>query len=253
MIIPWQVDVPQDKKPVANWLIVVACFVVAVLQVQDLAANESEGITEAWALRGWGLKGLLGYMWLHGGFFHLLGNMWFLWIFGNNVEDRLGGGLYLTIYLLGGVLASGCHWMFQQGSPVPVIGASGAVAAILGAYAVTWPWARVHTLVFLFFFVTIIDLPALLVLGVWFIGQLLSGLGQGQGEAAGVAWWAHIGGFLAGMLLMPLLESWAKPEQPSGRQRPPRPRRPFEPDWDDPPRDPRWPRDRIIDVRLKDK
>jgi membrane associated rhomboid family serine protease len=134
-----------------------------------------------------------------------------------------------------------------------VIGASGAVATVLGAYAVTWPWARVHTLVFLFIFVTIIDLPALLVLGAWFIGQVLSGTrGLAPGAAANVAWWAHIGGFLAGMLLMPVFGSWVHPDRPPGPRGPTGPRRPFEPDWDNPSHDPQWPRDRIIDVRLKD-
>jgi len=143
-------------------------------------------------------------MFLHGGWMHLLGNMWFLWIFGNNVEDRLGAVPFLGVYLLGGILASGSHWMVEPGSVSPVIGASGAVATILGAYAVTWPWARVRTLVFLFIFVTIIDLPALLVLGAWFVGKLLAG---GSAVGGNVAWWAHIGGFVAGVVMMPLVSS----------------------------------------------
>jgi len=150
------------------------------------------------------IASLLTCMFLHGGWMHLLGNMWFLWIFGNNVEDRLGPLPFLFIYLFGGILASGSHWMVEPGSMIPVIGASGAIATILGAYAVTWPWARVRTLVFLFIFVTIIDLPALLVLGVWFVGQLLAG---GSGAGGNVAWWAHIGGFVAGMIMMPLASS----------------------------------------------
>ena len=92
---------------------------------------------------------------------HLLCNMWFLWLFGNNVEDRLGPLLYLFLYLLGGLIASGVHWAVDPDSTMPIIGASGAIAAVLGAYAVTWPWARVSTLVFLVVFVTIIDVPAL--------------------------------------------------------------------------------------------
>lgn len=154
------------------------------------------------------LLSLLTCMFLHGGWLHLLGNMWFLWVFGNNVEDRLGTVPYLAFYLVGGILASLCHWLLVRGSPaatMPVVGASGAVAAVLGAYAITWPWARVHTLVFLLIFVTVIDLPALLVLGVWFAGQLLSVVTADPNTTANVAFWAHIGGFLAGMLLMPLL------------------------------------------------
>jgi membrane associated rhomboid family serine protease len=157
------------------------------------------------------LLSLVTCMFLHGGWLHLAGNMWFLWIFGNNVEDRLGPVVYSLFYLGGGVLAGICHWAFAPNSTAPVIGASGAVAVILGAYAITWPWAKVETLVFLFVFVTIIELPALLVLGAWFVGQVLEAThalgagGNGVGGHTGVAWWAHIGGFLTGVFLMPLL------------------------------------------------
>ena len=151
------------------------------------------------------LLSLLSCMFLHGGFWHLAGNMWFLWLFGNNVEDRLGPGPFLIFYLLGGLLGSGCHWMQDPGSLAPLIGASGAVATVLGAYAVTWPWARVHSLLFLVIFVTIIDLPALFVLGGWFLLQIWEANKEMVGQP--VAWWAHVGGFIAGMILMPLLSS----------------------------------------------
>jgi len=159
---------------------------------------------------------LLSCMFLHGGWVHLLGNMWFLWIFGNNVEDRLGRGLFVLFYLVGGLVATASHWLVDPHSTTPVIGASGAVAAILGAYLVTWPGARVHTLVFLLIFVTIIDVPAALVLGVWFVTQLLAGVRQAnmEGLTAGVAWWAHIGGFLFGMALMPLVDWWINGRRP---------------------------------------
>jgi membrane associated rhomboid family serine protease len=156
------------------------------------------------------LWSLVTCMFLHGGWLHLIGNMWFLWIFGDNVEDRLGGIVFLIFYLVGGILASLCHWMIVRGSPaatMPVVGASGAVATILGAYAISWPWARIHTLVFLFIFITVIDLPALLVLGVWFLGQLLSIAAADQELVNNVAWWAHIGGFVSGMIAMPLLSN----------------------------------------------
>jgi membrane associated rhomboid family serine protease len=147
-------------------------------------------------------------MFLHGGWLHLLGNMWFLWIFGNNVEDRLGSLLFIVLYLVGGLMASAAYWMTDPGSRVPVIGASGAVAAVLGAYAITWPWARVRTLVILIIFITLVDVPAVFFLGIWFVLQVFSGMGSFHHEAgAGVAWWAHIGGFLAGMVLMPLFRS----------------------------------------------
>ncbi len=153
-------------------------------------------------------------MFLHGGWMHLIGNMWFLWIFGNNVEDRLGHVPFLLFYLGGGLLASLCHWAIHPASQLPVVGASGAVAAILGAYAITWPWARVHTLVFIIIFFTIVDVPALLVLGFWFVAQLLDAVGAlGLNVDGGVAWWAHIGGFAAGALLMPVLRRWIAPPE----------------------------------------
>lgn len=152
------------------------------------------------------LLSLVTCMFMHGGWIHLIGNMWFLWVFGNNVEDRLGHAVFLAFYLVGGLLASACHWVIEPASTTPVIGASGAVAVMLGAYAITWPWARVKTLVFLFVIITIIDLPALLLLGLWFAAQIWGGTRDLiPGNASGVAWWAHIGGFVVGLLLMPLL------------------------------------------------
>lgn len=152
------------------------------------------------------LLSLATCMFLHGNWLHLIGNMWFLWVFGNNVEDRLGHVTFLLFYLLGGLLASACHWMIEPNSTTPVIGASGAVAAMLGAYAITWPWARVKTLLFLFVFITVVDLPALMVLGVWFLMQLVSATEASRVQmSGGVAWWAHVGGFVAGLALMPAL------------------------------------------------
>jgi len=149
-------------------------------------------------------------MFLHAGLWHLLGNMWFLWLFGNNVEDRLGPVLFVVLYLGGGLLATCCHWLTEPTGTSPVIGASGAVAAVLGAYFITWPWARIHTLVFLFFFITIVHVPAVVVLGVWFLGQLLAGREALQaGQAHGVAWWAHVGGFVAGLAIMPVFDAMA--------------------------------------------
>jgi membrane associated rhomboid family serine protease len=147
-------------------------------------------------------------MFLHAGWVHFIGNMWFLLVFGNNIEERLGHVLYGGFYLLGGLIATAVHWVQDPQSMVPVIGASGAVAAVLGAYVVTFPHAKVRTLVFLVVFVTIADLPALVVLGVWFLGQLLNATNTVRlGMTGGVAWWAHVGGFVAGMFLMYLLNS----------------------------------------------
>ena len=150
---------------------------------------------------------LISSMFIHGGWMHLVGNMWFLWIFGNNIEDRLGHVVYLIFYLVGGMLATGCHWAYDPASQVPVVGASGAVATVLGAYAVTYPKATISTLVF-FGFITIIQVPALVWLMIWLGGQLFDAFLQ---QDLGVAVWAHIGGFAAGAILMPLLSIGSPP------------------------------------------
>ncbi|MBX7167639.1 MAG: rhomboid family intramembrane serine protease [Pirellulales bacterium] len=164
--------------------------------------------------RGDVLLSLLTCMFLHGGLAHLVGNMWFLWIFGNNIEDRLGHVLFLLFYLAGGLAATFCHWATGPESVMPVIGASGAVAAVLGAYAVTYPFAQIRTLLFLVIFFTVIDLPALAVLGLWFLGQLLEARrALGMDLNGGVAWWAHVGGFAAGALAMGIFNFIAGPAE----------------------------------------
>ncbi len=146
-------------------------------------------------------------MFLHGGWLHLISNMWFLWIFGDNVEDTLGPIRYILFYFLCGFGAALTHFVIQPGSTLPVLGASGAIAGVLGAYAVLFPGARVLTLVPIFFFLQIIELPAIILLGFWFILQILSGSIEAVSPMrGGVAWWAHIGGFLAGMVLILLMK-----------------------------------------------
>jgi membrane associated rhomboid family serine protease len=158
-------------------------------------------------------------MFLHGGWLHLISNMWMLWVFGNNVEDRLGHLMYVAYYLVGGLLASLCHWATDPGSDIPVIGASGAVATVLGGYAVTYPWAKVRTLIFVGF-PFMVDIPALAWLGIWFVLQnLVPGILSLQGVVMErVAFWAHIGGFVAGMLLMPLMALGASPTDQDWRK-----------------------------------
>jgi rhomboid family protein len=151
-------------------------------------------------------------MFLHGGWVHVGMNMWMLWIFGNNIEDRLGWIMFICFYLIGGLVGTICQWMADPQSTIPMIGASGAVAAVLGGYAITYPKAMVKTLIFvgLIFFV---DLPALLVLGIWFLLQMAAGLNIFRDFLGGeqVAFWAHIGGFVAGIFLMPILGLGASP------------------------------------------
>jgi membrane associated rhomboid family serine protease len=149
-------------------------------------------------------RSVLVSMFLHGGWAHLLGNMLYLWIFGDNVEDRLGHVKYLVFYLGAGFVATLSHAASNPASTVPSIGASGAIAGVLGAYLVMFPRARVVTLIPLGFFIRLAELPALLVLGFWFVLQLFSGavsLGAATAQTGGVAWWAHIGGFVAGLVV----------------------------------------------------
>lgn len=146
---------------------------------------------------------LLTSMFLHAGWLHIIGNMWFLWLFGPNVEDRLGHLPYLGFYLACGLGAGIAQTLFSLGSTIPGLGASGAIAGVLGAYVVFFPSSRILTLVTLFFWWFFARLPAVLFIGLWFAVQFLSGLGSlGSGQAGGVAWWAHVGGFLLGMLLV---------------------------------------------------
>ncbi len=146
-------------------------------------------------------------MFLHGGWLHLIGNMVYLWIFGDNVEDRLGRGRFVVFYLLCGLTASGAHIFSNPGSVVPSLGASGAIAGVLGAYVLLYPKARVVVLMPFGFFLHTFQVPAVFFLGFWFVQQLLYGtlsLGVASAQTGGVAWWAHIGGFAAGFLLVKL-------------------------------------------------
>jgi len=143
---------------------------------------------------------------IHGGWLHLGGNMLYLWVFGDNVEDRLGHLGYVVFYLLAGAAANVAHAAAGTGSLLPAVGASGAIAGVLGAYLVAFPRARVLTLVPLGPFLRVIEVPAVLLLALWFLLQLLNGVaGLGMTGGAGVAWWAHIGGFLAGVVVMMFL------------------------------------------------
>jgi membrane associated rhomboid family serine protease len=144
---------------------------------------------------------LVTSMFMHGGWFHILGNMWFLFIFGDNVEDAMGPVRFVAFYLLCGLAAAGAQMLSSPGSALPMVGASGAIGGVMGAYAVLYPRAPVHMLVFFGFFFTRIVVPAFLMLGYWFLLQLLGGFFPGQ---AGVAFWAHIGGFVAGIALLRL-------------------------------------------------
>lgn len=141
-------------------------------------------------------------MFMHGGWFHIIGNLWFLWVFGDNVEDAMGALRFLLFYLLCGLVAAATQVITAPSSAVPMVGASGAIGGVMGGYVRLYPRAHIHTLVFLGFFITRISVPAFAMLGYWFLLQLMGGLPALAGTEGGVAFWAHVGGFLAGLILV---------------------------------------------------
>mgnify|MGYP001772665511 CR=1 FL=1 len=158
------------------------------------------GISRDWLIPPY--ISIITCMFLHGGFFHIAGNMLYLWIFGNNVEDRLGHFRFLIFYLLCGIAATLFHSVIYPHSMIPLIGASGAISGVLGAYLLEFPLARIVTLVFIFIFITTIRVPAFIFIGLWFFMQYLNGVASlAFYTPTGVAWFAHIGGFVAGIVL----------------------------------------------------
>ena len=160
---------------------------------------------------------LVSSMFMHGGWFHLLGNMWFLWIFGDNVEDAMGPVRYVVFYLLCGLAAALAQIASNPASLVPMVGASGAIGGVMGAYALLYPHARVKLLIFLGVIVTTVVVPAIFMLGYWFLLQLLQGIPALGAEGGGVAFWAHAGGFLAGLALAVVFRRSPRRRPPTGR------------------------------------
>ncbi len=163
--------------------------------------------------------GLLTSMFLHGSWMHIVGNLWFLWIFGNNVEDSMGHGRFLVFYLLTGLVAGAAHVVSDPGSTVPMVGASGAISAIMGAYLLLYPRARVHTLFIIIIIIRVFPLPAWFFLLYWFFIQVASSGMQGAGAPGGVAFWAHIGGFVAGVALVKIFQNRVLVAAKRSRQR----------------------------------
>jgi membrane associated rhomboid family serine protease len=157
-------------------------------------------------------------MFVHGGFLHIASNMLYLWVFGDNIEDALGHGMFLAFYLASGIAAGLTHVFVNAGSDIPSVGASGAVAGVLGAYLLMFPSAQVRTILFLGPFITVTRVSALLLIGFWFVTQLISGIAALDVEAqqtVGVAFWAHIGGFVAGLVLAAVLRPRRHLERPT--------------------------------------
>jgi len=220
-VLPLRDARPPRRTPVVTWALIALCGVVFGLEMVVLAGGGDaalEAVFEQWGLipaqlvadlqaqdlAAAATAGLVSHLFLHGSWFHLFGNLLFLWIFGPNLEDRLGRPLFLGIYLAGGIAAAAGHILVDPTSDVPMIGASGAISAILGAYVVLFPRARIQSLVFLVLYYDLVAVPSWIVLGFWFALQLVDGvasLGLIAGTDAGIAFWAHIGGFVAGVAM----------------------------------------------------
>ncbi len=216
-MIPIRDDNPTHTFPIITYLLIALNILVFVFQTLLVQANESfvyqfalipVELTSTFSLEN--ISNIFSSMFMHAGLAHIGGNMLYLWIFGDNVEDRLGSVRYLIFYILGGLIASLAHVITNPLSQVPTVGASGAIAAVLGAYLVLYPRQRVLTLIPLGFFLRLTMLPASLVLGVWFLLQFFQGVMTiGGPDVGGVAFWAHIGGFVSGVLLSQIFK---KPE-----------------------------------------
>jgi len=211
-MIPLYDTVRSRRFPAVNLALIALNILVFLYEVQ-LGGPGLERFIRTWALfpdrlladpqAAW--PTIFTAMFLHGGWFHVLSNMWFLFIFGDNIEDRLGGAGYLIFYLLSGVAAALMQAFVLQAGNEPMIGASGAIAGVLGAYLVCFPRARVASLVPIFFIFTIIEIPVTIFLLLWFVTQLFSGWLSLQGASgSGIAWWAHIGGFVFGFVAVHL-------------------------------------------------
>ena len=201
----------RDTQPSYSTPVVTICLIVVNILVFlfefSLDAYSQNAFISTWGLipDQFHVVNVLTSMFLHGGWMHVLGNMWFLWIFGDNIEDILGHGKYLVFYLLSGVAAALTQTLLNPYSRVPMVGASGAIAGVMGAYMVKFPQSRIRTLAFILFFITTFDVPAWVMLIYWFAIQVFSGVGSvGYSTASqgGTAFFAHVGGFLAGILLV---------------------------------------------------
>ncbi len=231
-MIPIQDDVPRRSPPLMTVALILVNTLVFLVELR-LGGDRLEGVFYTLGIvparfvnPGWAeLVGLpvdswwpyLTSMFLHGGWWHLLGNMWFLWVFGDNVEDRMGSGRFLVFYLVSGVVAGLVHTWLNPASTTPTVGASGAIAGVMGGYLLLFPRARIIMMIPIFIFPFFFDLPAALFLLFWFLVQLTSGfasIASVQGLSP-IAWWAHVGGFATGMLgVLIFCPKGCRPRQP---------------------------------------
>jgi membrane associated rhomboid family serine protease len=203
-MIPLRDIIPSRTTPVVTITLITINVLVFLYELS--LGRRVDAFTLYWGLvpAAFSWVAVLTSMFLHGGFMHVAGNMLYLWIFGDNVEDRMGHGRYLVFYLLCGIAAALAQTITVPDSVVPMVGASGAIAGVMGAYFVLYPRSRIVTLIPIFFFFQIVEVPAIFFLGIWFLMQFISGVGTigstgAGGLAGGIAFWAHIAGFVAGI------------------------------------------------------
>jgi hypothetical protein len=217
-MIPLRDTTPSKTVPVVNTTLVginVVFFLVQLSQgqAQDhfiylyglVPAKFTNPHVSAYFSLGQQILCLFTFMFLHGGFMHLIGNMWSLYIFGDNVEDRLGSARYIVFYLFCGLASGMTHLFFNAHSNIPTIGASGAIAGVMGAYFILYPGSRILTLIPIIIIPWFVEIPAFFFLGIWFVLQFLNAAGS-SGQAGGIAWWAHIGGFVFGIIFLKLFD-----------------------------------------------
>jgi len=206
MLFPYKDDNPRILIPYVTYGIITINILVFVIQfnlgISSQIAEENFIYSFGFIPANFSFITIFTSMFLHGGFSHIMGNMWFLWVFGDNVEGVLGHAKYALFYILCGVAATISQLLINPASTIPMVGASGAIAGVLGMYMIRFPKANVHVFAFIIIFFTTFRIPALFVLGFWFFNQLTNGLGSlGFNTTGGVAWFAHIGGFIAGIML----------------------------------------------------
>ena len=206
MLFPYKDDNPRVLVPYVTYGIITINVIVFIFQfnlgMSNPMGEENFIYRFGFVPANFSFITIFTSMFLHGGFSHIMGNMWFLWVFGDNVEGVLGHAKYALFYILCGLAATISQLLINPGSTIPMVGASGAIAGVLGMYMIRFPNANVHVFAFIIIFFTTFRIPALFVLGFWFFNQLTKGLGSlGFNTTGGVAWFAHIGGFIAGIML----------------------------------------------------
>jgi membrane associated rhomboid family serine protease len=207
-MIPLRDVIPSRTTPVVT-MALIALNTLVFLYEQTLGEYPFRVFVATWGLipAQFDAVSVVTSMFVHGGWAHFLGNMLYLWIFGDNVEDRVGHGRYIVFYLGCGAIAAFIQTLFNSDSNIPMIGASGAISGVLGAYIVMFPHSRVLTLIPIFVFIEFVEIPAFVLLGIWFLMQLVSGVGSlGLQDVGGVAFWAHAAGFIAGVAAIGLFK-----------------------------------------------